>query len=260
MADSKRKLFLDGIFSTEGDGNDSPSTIYISVPNFSRKLYEGVFLTGLMVGDPTWNASNKWGPVLNDLSNLQDVASLIGSQSMFSWVNASTMCWKGTDPLSINVEFYLINYKKDLKLDEKLRAFVKLAALYKDPDATGGSNFKVLVHGGYAADVLTGNSKLFDNTNIKKSADLGGLSDLKDWGDDGGKLYKDGHAQGAVQLKFGHKSTIRNLLLSRVSVTESTIEVADKDGKNIKPLYYRVGAQFTGVRPLITTEVDTMFK
>jgi hypothetical protein len=167
------------------------------------------------------------------------------------------MCWKGTSPLSIGIEFYLINYSPELELESRLRRFVKLASLYKDPDATAGKNFKVLVHGGYASDVLTGNTSYFDNAdNVRSITDLDktSLGNLDD------RLYENGNAKGSLQIQFGHKSTIRNLLLSKVSVTESTIEVADQNGGNIKPLYYRVSGQFTGVRPLITTDVDEMFK
>lgn len=252
------KLFLDGIFKMQGQGNDSSSAVYITIPNPSSKSAEATTsLVGLMIGDPTWNASNKWGPVINDISNLSDISSLVGSSSMFSWINASTMCWKGTDPLSIGIEFYLINYEKGLELESKLRSFVKLASLYKDPDATGGKNYKVLVHGGYAADVLSGNQKFF-SASVKKASDLGG--DFNDLGEGNSNLYSNGYAKGAVQLRFGHKSAIKNLLLQKVSVTESTIEVADQNGKNIKPLYYRVNAQFVGVKPLVTTDVDDMFK
>ena len=256
---SGRKLFLDGIFNTEGNGNDSPSAVYITMPFSSGKPEDGApILIGLMTGDPTWSASNKWGPIINDISNLSDISSLIGSDSMFTWINASTMCWKGTSPLSLSFDFYLINYSKGLEIEAKLRSFVKLASLYKDPDATVGANFKVLVHGGYAADILTGNSGYFDNSNdIKSVTDLnnaGNINNLEN------ELYQNGNAKGAIQVQFGHKSKIRNLLLSKVSVTESTIEVADQQGGNIKPLYYRVSAQFTGVRPLITTDVNEMFK
>ena len=249
------KLFLDGIFNDNGT-NGSPSAVYISVPNPSNKPSDKLpQLTGLMVGDPTWGASNTWGTVINDISNLSDISSLIGSESMFSWINASTMCWKGTAPLNIGIEFYLINYKKGLNLETNLRAFVKLASLYKDPDATAGANYKVLVHGGYAADVLQGNKKAFfdsvkDVEGLKK-ADAATFNE---------KLYGgSSYAQGALQLQFGHKSKISNLLLSKVSVTESTVEVADQNGGNVKPLYYRVSAQFTGVKPLLTVHVDRMF-
>jgi hypothetical protein len=108
------KLFLDGIFD---DKNVSPSSIIITIPNASSKPKKAdrlTKLTGLMIGDPTWGAANKWGTIINDISNLTDISSLIGSESMFSWINASTMCWKGTAPLSIGVEFFLINYKEGL--------------------------------------------------------------------------------------------------------------------------------------------------
>ena len=253
------KLFLDGIFD---ESNVSPSSVIITMPNPSKKEIGGsVELTGLMVGDPSWGAANSWGTVINDVSNLTDISSLLGSESMFSWINASTMCWKGTSPLSIGIEFYLINYKQDQRgsngrtLEENLRSFVKLASLYKDPDATGGSNFKVLVHGGYAADVLSGNDKAyFDGVKVARDLSNKNASKLNE------SLYGSStSAQGSVQLQFGHKSKISNLLLSKVNVTESTVEVADRSGGNIKPLYYRVSAQFTGVKPLLTVDVDRMF-
>lgn len=248
------KLFLDGIFD---EGNVSPSSIIISMPNPSGKGVITPSLTGLMVGDPTWGAANKWGTVINDITNLSDISSLVGSESMFSWINASTMCWKGTDPLSMSVEFYLINYKKGQSpsLEENLRSFIKLASLYKDPDATAGKDFKVLVHGGYAADILSGNSKAFftspGDVSHLKGKNLGAIAD---------KLYGGKEdAKGSIQVQFGHKSTISNLLLSKVNVTESTVEVADQNGGNIKPLYYKVSAQFVGVKPLLTVDVDRMF-
>lgn len=248
------KLFLDGIFN---ENYNSPSSVIITMPYPSGKAIDSPpQLTGLMIGDPTWGAANTWGTVINDISNLSDISSLVGSESMFSWINASTMCWKGTAPLSLGIEFYLINYKKNQNpsLEKNLRSFVKLASLYRDADATVGENFKVLVHGGYAADILDGNAKYFtksvkDVENLKET-EVSGLS--KD-------LYKNGNAKGSVQLQFGHKSTISNLLLSKVNVTESTIEVADQEGKNIKPLYYKVSAQFIGVKPLLTVDVDRMF-
>ena len=250
------KLFLDGIFN---NSSDSPSTITISVPVASGTSFvsSGVVLRGLIIGDPTWTAANKWGPILNDFSNLQDWASLLGMNNQFSWINASTMCWKGTSPLSINVEFYLINYAKGLNLKGKLNTFVKLAAVAQSEN---NSDFRVQVHGGYAPDIFSGNKSYYDTNlgirdviaNNKTASDLN--KDVTEGIFGGGKI-----ATGSLSIKFGHKSTIRNLLLSRVSVTESTIEVADENGGNIQPLYYRVAAQFTGVQPLVTSEVENIF-
>ena len=258
MADTRKTLFLDSIFKLESQ-NDSSSVVYISMPNPPEKLANSLSdtspqLTGLMVGDPTWTASNKWGPIINDVSNLQDVASLVGESSMFSWIGASTMCWKGTSPLSIGIEFYLINYSQELNLESQLRSFVKLASLYRDPDATKGANYKVLVHGGYAPDVISGNKSFF--TSFDGVSDVGKLTGIAGLADQG---QHSGSEKGTITLQFGHKSKISNLLLSKVSVTESTVEVADKNGGNIKPLYYRVSAQFTGARPLLTVDIDSMF-
>lgn len=256
---NKKLLFLDGIFD---GGLTTPSAVYITMPNVPSGSFYTSTLVGLMAGDPSFGVGNQWGTVISDLSNLQDWASLIGSQSQFSWINASTMCWKGTSPINLSIEFYLINYSSGLGLENKLAMLTKLAAIDQDPNASGISeNFKVNVHGGYAADVLTGNQAFFSRKkDIEKFIEGKQGSALQELNQVSGRLYKDGQALGALTVTFGHKSSISNLLLSKMNITESTIEVADQNGRNIKPLYYRVNAQFTGVRPLITRDVDAMFR
>jgi hypothetical protein len=248
------RLFLDGIFDKT---SNSPSTITISVPVATGTSFisSGVLLRGLIVGDPTWTASNKWGPIINDFSSLQDWASLVGSNNQFSWISASTMCWKGTSPLAINVDFYLINYAKGLNLKSKLSTLVKLAAIAKSEN---NSDFRVQVHGGYAPDILTGNKSFFTSeVGIRELiSDDTAMSDLNA---EVANMFEGKTAKGSLSIQFGHKSKISNLLLTKINVTESTVEVADINGGNIQPLYYRVSAQFTGVQPLVTTEVDDIF-
>ena len=101
-------LFLDGIFN---DGNRSPSAITIRYPVVYPDGYDDDTITGLLISEPTMSTSINWGPILNDLSNIQDISSLIGASQMWTWIGASAMCWKGTSPLTTSVEFYLINYK-----------------------------------------------------------------------------------------------------------------------------------------------------
>ena len=74
------KLFLDGIFT---DSSDSPSSVTITMPTDSKKIN----LTGLMQGDVSFSAQNNWGTIVNDISNLADLASLSGSNNMFSHKN-----------------------------------------------------------------------------------------------------------------------------------------------------------------------------
>ena len=235
------KLFLDGIFT---GSSESPSSIKIEHRNSDG--VKDVSLVGLTTSDPSFSAQNKWGPIINDVGNLQDLASLMGSSNYLSWIGASVMCWKGTTPLSLGVDFYLINYKRGLRLEENLEAFVKLAAL----DVT--SENQVKIHGGYIPDVLANNQdQKYWNGSISS------VSDLNNMGLEAGATNN--ITKGVITITFGHKSTISQLLLSKVDVTESNIEVADENGGNRKPLYYKVSAQFTGVRPLLTTDVESMF-
>ena len=235
------KLFLDNIFTT---ASESPSSVKIRcyTSAYQTKGENMIELTGLMASDPSFSAQNKWGPVINDLSNLQDFGSLVQTENLASWVHASTMCWKGTSPLNLGIEFYLINYKKGLDLDVNLKKFVRLASL----KAINGS--KVKIHGGYIPDVLSSNDKKYYNGNISSVSELEGFN---------GSLT--GNESSTIEVTFGHKTRIRNLLLSKVDVVESNVEVADADGKNRKPLYYRVSAQFTGVKPLMAEDVDGFF-
>lgn len=240
-------LFLDGIFNYSN--SDSPSRILISMPKGSGDL-KNIQLIGLLNGEPSFSAGTKWGPIINDLSSLQDFSSLMGSAELWTWVGASAMCWKGTSPITTSVEFYLINYSPKLNLAEQLKKFVKLNAL-EDVD----KSVKATIHGGYLADILSSNSSFFN----KKVTDLRGLKDkdIREAADvlnSGSKV-----AQGALQVQFGNKLLLKNLLLTKVNVTTSAIEVADSNGENRKPLFYKVSAQFTGVRPLLTTDVDSMF-
>ena len=177
---------------------------------------------------------------------------------MFSWINASTMCWKGTSPLNIGVEFYLINYKRDgLGLEAKLKELIKLAAIGKD-DGNSNSIF-VKVHGGYKPDVTSDNFAKYWTVSVPSATLF--RTDDKDGGlgGFGGGSVVTGAEPYSITLKFGNKSTISNLLLSKIDVTESNVEVSDINGGSRKPLYYRVSAQFTGTRPLLSTDVDGMF-
>lgn len=234
-------LFLDGIFSSV---SNSPSTVRIDIPSFTEG--ERTILKGLIIGDPSFSAQNKWGNVISDISSLTDFSILGGNDSLFSWISASTMCWKGTSPLNLQFEFYLINYAQGLNNKESLRELVKLASLSEDIESSIGGA-KVKVHGGYAADVLSGNVSYLDNLQLAYSDNIKEryTSDLK---------------RGTAAVAFGNKMQIKHLLLNRVDVTESTVEVADQGGYYSEPLYYKVGVSFTGIKPLVTKDVDYMFR
>lgn len=240
-------LFLDGIFEV----GLSPNCVRFEYP---RPDQSSSSLTGLLVSEPTLSSANKWGPILSDVSNLQDIASLLGSSNVWSWIGASVMCWKGTDSLKTNVEFYLINYKRNLGLEQKLKELNYLTSLFQDGEIA------VKVHGGYQPQVLADNPSQFQNPpggdkkGVSQDAEEEYGRNLKDyatyWKDN-----RDNVDRGTVTVSFGNKITISRMLVSRLDVTPSIVEVPDG-----KPLYYRVSVGLIGAKPLLSTEVDKMYK
>lgn len=246
-------LYLDGVFD---DKSASPSTVRITVPN--PGVGGPIDVKGLLIGDPMFSLQNKWGPIISDITNLTDFSSLWGTAGIFSWISASTNCWKGTSPISVAISFYLINYKRNgLNFESKLKSLAKLAAVGK----TGGmlESMQVTVHGGYQASVLEANTSYFTDSKGLENMKGNVGAEVQNTADQVLALNPAGMAKGAVALIFGNKNAISNLLLVKLDVTESTIEVADQAGGSRKPLFYKVDAQFVGVAPVTTDDVDYMF-
>ena len=55
-------------------------------------------------------------------------------------------------------------------------------------------------------------------------------------------------------IKLGNKVLLTKMLISRLDITPSLVEVPDR-----KPLYYRVSMSLTGTQPLLSTDVDMMY-
>lgn len=238
------KLFLDGIFD---EANRSPSSVTMYFPVQNKKRMS---ITGLMTSETSISGSNKWGPILSDMTNIQDIASLLGESHMWSWIGASTMCWKGTDPIKTSIEFYLINYKEGLKLEEKLREANKLVSLY---NIDKNKKIAVEVHGGYKARVLENNQTYFNNGSNKFNSTE--LLDKIQYGASNADLSSEvDMEEGTCTLCLGNKMRIRKLLVQRFDVQPSLVELPDG-----KALYYRVSVSFIGTSPLLDTDVNFMY-
>lgn len=241
-------LFLEGLFDSNSWSKLPPSAIKIFFPVLNQQRgttqgYESV--QGLLTSEVTLSSQVKWGSILNDVSNLQAVASLLGQQKMWTWIGASTMCWYGTEPIKTGFEFYLINYKRGLGLEDKLTKLNYLTSLFKAGAAS------VYVHGGYSANVLETNATAFSNalSNIAedKGASLkGSLEAFQRFGDTD---------VGTVSIIVGNKVKLSRMLVQRLDVTPSVVEVPDG-----LPLYYRVSVSLTGTQPLLSTQVADMYR
>ena len=247
-------LFLDNIFQ-----GVSPSTVLIKFPVVYKAdsgNEDGSGMTslyGLLTSEVSMSTQNKWGPILNDISNIQDISSLLGETHMWSWIGASTLCWKGTEPLKTSFEFFLINYRKELYLEHKLTQLNYLTSLFNID-----KNIAVKVHGGYAAQVLESNKEKFFNNEAQNRGEsvlgdfLSPFGELANtFGDNDEETVK---KNGTVSVYVGNKFYLSKMLVSRLDVAPSLVELPDG-----LPLYYKVSISLTGTQPLLSTDVDRMY-
>lgn len=248
-------LYLDNIFDEKAPA--SPNRVTLKFWNYEAEISKmiPVTLCGLLSTEPSISSQNKWGPVFGEIASLTGdltaFTNLIGSKSIFTWVGAAAQAWKGTNPISLIVDFYLINYRPGLKLEEKLKSLTKLTAISTAAGNKIAEHLGIAVHGGYNLNVIGTNKNIsmFDNGNWGK---FEGGANIQTFGEQ--LLNQRDMPQGVLTAQIGTKATIDNLLLTRLDVTPSLPEVEEG-----KALFYKVNASFVGSRPLMTTDVDNMY-
>ena len=92
------QLYLDQIISSNS------GTVQIVLPS-------GTKIKGILTEDPTYSVQNNWGPILPGIGSLSEMAQLADNTNIVAFINASSAGWKGTEPLTISLQFILINYK-----------------------------------------------------------------------------------------------------------------------------------------------------
>ena len=238
-------LYIDKFYSPE---SRAPGKIILKIPVInSKENYKDI--AGIMLTEPTFTSSNKWGTILGDVtSDLNDLQSLLGSPNMFSWIGASVMCWKGTEPLKFNADFFAVNYSPNLGLEEAIKSLMALTSLSSGDYA---ESVTVKVHGGYQPKVLYNNEEQTFNGIVKDNQDMKA---------EGQFLAGGGITPGTVIVCIGERITLTNLLVSSVNVTPSLVEVCSVNGDNVKPLYYKINVSFIGSRAFLKTDVDHFIK
>ena len=217
-----------------------PSVVDMQIPGYSGML------RGLLTSDTTISLKNTFGAALPDVETLQAAAQLVNWSSVPAWIGASTQVWRGTDAVRFPLEFYLINYKPGLKLEEGLKQLAKLATMMRGEEGPLSSVF-AKVHGGYTPDVLANNNQQFLPNKLDPKKD-----ELRTT-EDGTKR------SGVIEIRIGTNFTLGNLILTKIDISRSNVEVRSPKSGTPKPLYYRVQCQLQTCRAALETDVDSMF-
>ena len=220
-----------------------PSVIDMHIPGYSGML------RGLLTSDTTISLKNTFGAALPDVETLQLATQLVTNwSSVPAWIGASAQVWRGTDSVRFPIEFYLINYKPGLRLEEGLKKLAKLATMQKDEGPLSGVFAKV--HGGYSPDILANNNQQFMPNKIDPST-------LKRYTDS--DVSKGTEYKGVIKIRIGTSFELDHLILSKIDISRSNVEVRNSSYPKAKPLYYRVQCQLQTCRAALETDVDSMF-
>jgi hypothetical protein len=227
-------LYIDKIFRDGGQG-----TITINYPNADGN--GNTSLKGYTAQDISFTLKNNWAPLIPDLTALSDVSQLL-EMNIVNFVSASKVGWKGTDPISFPVEFYLFSYSPEFNIKQDILGLMKLATLYTSNEQTLTAASTVQVHGGFSQQFWQANNDLIDSSSDKPNSYK-----------DANSVYL-GSEKGTISINVGNTFTLRNLLLGSITVTHSNVQVS----KGI-PLFIKVDAEFQGTRAAIASDLDGIY-
>lgn len=254
-------LFLNTI------ANDQGGTVTLALPDCKGGI---VGIQGYLTEDPRVELKNNWESIISDLGAINDFMQL-ANIGPASWLSTSKAAWKGTEPIKLGLNFYLITHKKaqlsngsglDLPISKQAAHLARLASVAPGGDSGGiSSMLKVNVHGGYRPDYFQRNAD-FAGSNNAASA-LNSVSD-SDFGSDS---FASADTGGTVSIVIngGGKRTMRfhKMLLESVNFTTSTVRTGYWNGNvfhtSSEPLYIKVDAQFRLMHAATLADVTRMF-
>ena len=220
-----------------------------------------VEVRALLDGDIKFSLGNKWDNLINigtDISDWQQTLNL-GAYNLLNWVSASSVGWKGSDPLTITFSCYLVTYKRNqVEIMEQARWLAGLSAIYVNNSGNGvESNATVRVHGGYTPKFWVGNANLGDYTAFVGTDGVNTNTPINDF--TVGDIYNNGvnNDTGMVKLHWGGPGgpVITGLLLDKCEVEISSVMCAPKE-----PLWIKLTPQFRTYRAMTVGDVDRIFR
>lgn len=271
-------LFLNTI------ANDVAGTVVFSLPNCENNRdndsgsYKYTIVQAFLSEDPVINMKNNWESIIPDATALSDFTQLAGIGAT-SWISTSKASWKGTDPITVTLNFYLLTYRmsqirggsknpQDMPVTEQAARFAQLLAISpKDKAVNSGklSDFGINVHGGYRANYFESNSDFSGNKQNEASENSyrtfmqNGLDSCLD------------DADGTIQFVInggGHTSAVfTKMLLQDATFTPSPVRCGYWTTHNgvrtfttsKEPLYIKVSATFRLMHAATVKDAVRMF-
>ena len=235
-----------------------------------------VEVVGFLSEDPIIKMGNKWDPLIPDLTSVNEFMQL-ANQGQASWISTSKMAWKGTDPITVTLNFYLITYLKSqvdgqtvnhvMPVSKQAECFAKLAAISQNTEADGFfKELRINVHGGYKPNYFEGNASVINNhTGFGiRDKSKGTYTQVPDDGTGTCHIVINGDGMNSVVL--------RNMLLESLDMTPSTVRAGYWSGIENKginqtasfkgsgePLYIKVAAGFKLARAATINDVKGLF-
>ena len=274
-------LFLNTI------ANDVAGTVVFSLPNCDNDRdttgkgnYRYTIVQGFLSEDPVINMKNNWESVIPDATALSDFTQLAGIGAT-SWISTSKASWKGTDPITVTLNFYLLTYRmaqlkggsknpQDMPVSEQAARFAQLLAVSPKANANNNgklSDFGINVHGGYRANYFEPNADFSGNKQNSASEDAYG----KIFANSGSLDADLDDADGTIQIVInggGHTSVVfTKMLLADASFTSSPVRCGYWSTDNgvrtfhtsKEPLYIKVAATFRLMHTATVRDAVRMF-
>ena len=229
---------------------------------------------GFLSEDPVIKMGNKWESLIPDLGAINDFMQ-IANKGAASWISTSKMAWKGTDPISVTLNFYLITYLKSqvdgqtvnhvMPVSKQAECFAKLVAISPNDSADGFfKDIKINVHGGYKPNYFESNNNVVNNSTGFGNREDRGTYHASDDGTGTCHIVINGNGMNSVVL--------RNMLLESLDMTPSTVRAGYWNGITNKgisqtatfkgsgePLYIKVNASFKLARVATVNDVIGLF-
>lgn len=232
------------------------------VASFALPDCEGgkVVIDGFLSEDPVISMKNNFDSVISDLSGVNDFMQLADIDTA-SWMSTTKAAWKGTDPITVQFNFYLLTYKtaqlhngygKDLPVSKQAAYFARLLSVTPGgADGQLGSTLRVNVHGGYRPDYYQRNST-FSGFSIANAQN---------------QNYYNGDTSGtcSIIVNGGGRRTLylNKMLLQDATFTPSTVRTGYWSNNTFitssEPLYIKVNASFRLMHAATLADATRLF-